>query len=297
VACNEALSPAQIAANPQYQLFNVFSPIDGHVVPVYDLANTTVNAYGANNYLTTDPNQTQIYNGFDVGFNARLPKGGRMFGGTTTERQLNNSCSTGISNPNNLLYCNQAALGDGTTIPWKTQVKLAVTYPLPFWGLIVNGSYQGLPGYTLANTTYAITKGATRYTVCPGTSAAAGCVATAPTSTSTLVAPTAVNSLSAILQYGGTDLTERNNQVDFGIAKRLKIGRVRIDPKVDMFNALNSDDFYAVTSTAFSPIALTAGQPTNVVASPALTNGFATYLQPSRFLQGRIFRLGANITW
>jgi hypothetical protein len=297
VNCNLALSPAQIAANPQFQLINVFSPIDGHTVPVYDLANSTVNAFGTNNFVTTDPKQTSVYNGFDVGFNARLPHGGRMFGGTTTERQLNNNCDTAIQSPNSLLYCDQAALGDGTSIPWKTQIKLAATYPLPFWGLIINGSYQGLPGYTLGNTTYSIVKGSTRYTVCPGTSAAAGCVATAPTSTSTLVAPTAVNSLSAVLQLGATDLTPRNNQVDFGIAKRLKIGRVRIDPKVDMFNALNSDDYYSVTSTAFTPIALTAGQPTNVAASPTLTNGFTTFLQPGRFLQGRIFRLGANITW
>jgi hypothetical protein len=270
-------------------LINVVSPIDGHVVPVYDLANATVNAIGTNNYLTTDPNQSQIYNGFDVGFNARLPRGGRLFGGTTTERQLNNNCSSAIQTPNSLLYCNQAAMGDGTVVPWKTQIKLAGSNPLPFWGLIANGSYQGLPGYIEGSITYSVNK-TTTYTNCPG--GAAGCVAGA------LIAPTAINTLSAVLQNTNTEQTERNNQVDFGIAKRLKFGHIRIDPKVDMFNALNSDDYYSVTSTAFSPAKLAAGAPTNVPATPQLAaNGYTTFLQPSRFLQGRIFRIGANVTW
>ncbi len=292
IACNEALSPAQIAANPQFQLINVVSPIDGHVVPVYDLANATVNAIGTNNYITTDPKQTSVYNGFDIGFNARLPHGGRMCGGTTTERQLNNTCDTAIQTPNSLLYCNQAAMGDGTVVPWKTQIKLAGTYPLPWWGLVVNGSYQGLPGYTLGNTTFTVVNGSTKYITCPG--APAGCAA------GSLIAPTQVSAtLSPVLQLGATEQTERNNQVDFGIAKRLKFGHIRIDPKIDMFNALNSDDYYSVTSTAFSPVLNTAAA--SPKTSPALPNpgatGFTTFLQPARFLQGRIFRLGANITW
>ena len=82
------------------------------------------------------------------------------------------------------------------------------------------------------------------------------------------------------------------------MAKRLKFGRIRIDPKIDLFNALNSDDYYTVTATTFSPILNTAASdPTHSPALPTLTNGFTTYRQPSRFLQGRIVRLGANVTW
>ncbi len=302
VSCNKGLSAAQIAGNPQFQLINVFSPIDGHVVPVYDTVSSAVSALAANNFVTTDPDQTSIYNGFDVGFNARLPKGGRMFGGTTTERTTGNNCDTAIQSPGNLLYCDSSNLGGGYTIPWKTQVKMSVTYPLPFWGISVNAAYQGLPGYTIAASTYSITKGSTRYTTCPGTSAAAGCVATSPTSTSTLVAPTAVNNLTANLDPSGVNLTPRNNQVDLGFSKRLKFGRIRIDPKIDMFNALNSDDYYSVTTAAFSPIlnpALATATALTSAAVPANTAGtnFPGYHQPARFLQGRIFRLGANITW
>jgi hypothetical protein len=51
------------------------------------------------------------------------------------------------------------------------------TYPLPWLGLILSGSYQGLPGYTIAATTYGSGLGvlaSSKCVVCPGTSAAAG---------------------------------------------------------------------------------------------------------------------------
>jgi hypothetical protein len=225
-----------------------------------------------------------------------LPKGGRMFGGTTTERTTGSNCDTAIQTPSNLVYCDTSYLGGGLSIPWKTQVKMSVAYPLPFWGLSVNAAYQGLPGYTIAASTYAVTKGTTKYTTCPGNAVAAGCVAGA------LIAPTAVNNLSATLDPAGTTPTPRTNQVDLGFSKRLKFGRVRIDPKVDMFNALNSDDYYRVTTAAFSPILNPALSAATAVTSPAIpanttATNFPGYHQPARFLQGRIFRLGANITW
>ena len=47
-------------------------------------------------------------------------------------------------------------------------------------------------------------------------------------------------------------------------------------PKIDFFNALNSDDYSSVTTAQF---------------------GAATYLQPSVILQGRIIRVGVDMTW
>jgi hypothetical protein len=295
VNCNKALSADQIANNPDFRAVNVFSPIDGHPVTIYDQASAAINSLGAVNFVTTDPDQKSVYNGFDISVNARLPRGGRIFGGTTTERTLSNNCDTAIASPSSLLYCDTANLGGGYTIPWKTQIKLAGTYPLPWYGLILNGSYSGLPGYTLGATTFGasnLTRGLT-YVTCPGTSASAGC-----TPGSAIVPGQIATSLTAQLDAPGTTLTPRTNQVDFGLAKRMKFGRVRVDPKIDLFNALNSNDYYAVTTTAFNPrLDPNAADPTHSAALPALTNGFATYHQPSRFLQGRIVRLGANITW
>jgi hypothetical protein len=107
------------------------------------------------------------------------------------------------------------------------------------------------------------------------------------------------SSVSVPLSASGTDLTPRTNQLDFGLAKRLKFGRIRIDPKIDLFNALNSDDYYSVVSTSFSPAKIAAGQPTNVPATPSLAAGtnYTSFHQPARFLQGRIVKIGFNASW
>jgi hypothetical protein len=277
--------------NPNYRLVNVYSPIDGHVVPIYDAASTAIAALAANDNVFTDPNQTSVYNGFDLGFNARLPRGARLFGGTTTERTLTNTCDLGVYNPNLLLYCDQSNLGGGYTIPWKTQIKMTGSYPLPWWGVIVSGSYQGLPGYTEGQTAYTITK-ATKAVTCPGTSAAAGCAPSGLIDGSQVT-----SSINALLDPSGVTLTPRTNELDLGIAKRVKIGRVRIDPKLDVFNALNSSDYFSVRSTTLTPIVGPAG--VNGAAIPANATGtsFPSFRAPGSTLQGRLLRIGANVTW
>jgi hypothetical protein len=82
----------------------------------------------------------------------------------------------------------------------------------------------------------------------------------------------------------GTTLTPRVTQLDLSISKRVSLGRVKIDPKLDVFNALNSDDYFSVRTVAYAPSA-TAGVSTG------------SYLQPQSILQGRILRIGAVINW
>jgi hypothetical protein len=282
------------AQNPNYTPFTVFSPIDGHPVTMYDYATKTIQSAASANFTFTNASLTNVYNGIDVGFNARLPRGGRLFGGTTTERTLGSTCAEAIDNPNDLLYCDTANLPQGYSIPWKTQIKLAGTFPLPWWGIAVNGSYQGLPGYTLGRTTYTVTA-ASKYITCPGTSAGAGCTPGA------LIYPSMIGTSASVpLDPAGVTLTPRTNQVDFGIEKRLKFGRLRFDPRIDLFNAFNSDAYYAVVSTSFSPILNTAAaDPAHSAALPSLASGtkFTAYHQPARFLQGRILKLGFNLSW
>ena len=74
----------------------------------------------------------------------------------------------------------------------------------------------------------------------------------------------------------GTEFTPRTNQVDFGVSKNFKVGNISFTPKLDLFNALNSDDYTAVASTQY---------------------GAATYLQPSVILQGRLVRIGVDVKW
>jgi hypothetical protein len=272
--------------NPNFRAVTVFSPIDGRAITVYDVASAAISVAAPNNQVFTDPNQTSGYNGFDFGINARLPGGARLFGGSTTERTVANTCDLAVYNPNNILYCDTSSVG----IPWRTQFKLSGTYPLGK-GFTLSGAYQALPGYVEGNTTYPITK-ITNYTVCPGSSAAQGCLVNAK------ISPTQVtSSISVPLDAAGTTLTPRTNQVDIGLAKRFLFGRVRVSPKVDVFNALNSDAYFTVRSTVFSPIVGPSG--TSAPALPALATGsnFTNFRAAGSVLQGRILRVGANVTW
>jgi hypothetical protein len=289
--------------NSSYRQFTVFNPIDGSPLTVYDPINATVSR-AVSNIITNDSNLTQVYDAIEFNFNARLPHGARLFGGTATDRAVANTCAAAATNPNFLVtigganYCDQSLSG----IPWRTQVKLAGTFPLPWWGVIVSGSYQGLPGYFLSGGgatraltaggsgtpnftlisgrgTYWSVSGTTRYTVCPGNSASQGCVVGA------LVAPGLISSpVNVPLIPPDTELLPRMNQVDFSIAKRVKVGRLTLDPKIDLFNAFNSSAYFTDRSELFTPTA-TAG-----VSSGA-------YLYPGSILQGRLLRVAAVVNW
>jgi hypothetical protein len=60
------------------------------------------------------------------------------------------------------------------------------------------------------------------------------------------------------------------------VSKRLAFGAFSVLPKVDFFNALNSDDYTSVQTVQF---------------------GAAAYNRPSVVLQGRIIRVGADVRW
>jgi carboxypeptidase family protein len=304
---NNILRPGTYAngtvTNPSYRPVTIFSPIDGTPITMYDPINATVSR-AVQNVITNDPNLSQVYNAIEFNVNARLKHGVRLFGGTATDRTIANTCSGATTNPNFLVniggvnHCDEATSG----IPWRTQFKVAGTVPLPWFGIIVSGSYQALPGYILGvsaltaggagapnftdfsgRTGYWPVSSSTRYTVCPGNSAAQGC------SVGALVAPGLIAPANVFLVAPDTQLTPRINQVDFSIAKRVTLGRMRLDPKIDIFNLLNSDDYFNVRSGAGVPSAFT---PT---ATPGVSSG--TYLLPGSIVQGRLVRLAAVLNW
>jgi hypothetical protein len=93
-----------------------------------------------------------------------------------------------------------------------------------------------------------------------------------------------LSALSVPLVPPGTQLTPRINQLDVSIAKRITIHNVKIDPKVDLFHALNSDDCFTARSTTFTP-----------TAAAGVSSG--TYLLPGSILQGRLLRIAAVLNW
>ena len=61
-----------------------------------------------------------------------------------------------------------------------------------------------------------------------------------------------------------------------GAHNLLELGAFRMTPKLDLFNALNSDDYSSVSTVQY---------------------GAATYMQPSVIIQGRIIRVGVDVSW
>src|SRR3954447_8419920 len=290
--------------NAAYRPVTIFSPIDGTPITMYDVLPAFATA--VQNVDTNDPNVKQAYNAVEFNINARLPRGGRLFGGAATDRTVANTCAGAASNPNFLVtiggvnYCDQG----NSSMPWRTQFKIAGSIPLPWYGLQAAASFQALPGYLLG--TQALTAGGagvpnftsfsgvgssftvtptTRFTVVPGYSVSHGCTVGA------LVVPGQLTGSFAVpLDAPGTLMTPRVTQLDFSISKRLTFGSVKIDPKLDVFNALNSDDWYTVRSTTYTPVA----NPANAVA---FNGSGGTYLLPANVLSGRLLRIAAVINW
>ena len=264
-----------------YVPVTVYNPINGNPITWYNIVSAT-RAGAVSNFDSNDPNLLRWYNSVEASVNIRIPGGGRIFTGTSTERIITNSCSAAGYDPNLLLYCD----GTKNNIPWVTSLKLFGTYPLPWYGINVSGGLQSLPtalgtaplqyGVFTAGTgntqpngigTFMLVQQTTKY----ATGCAGACTAGA------LVIPNlALASVSIPLVAPGTEFAPRYNQVDFGASKTFRFGHASVMPRLDLFNAFNSDAFTAVTSMQY---------------------GATAYLQPSVILQGRLIRVGADVKW
>ncbi len=258
-----------------FNRFEVTSPLDGSTIPVWVIKPEFRGQVA--NIDSTSKDMKRNYNGVDINFNARLPRGVRAFGGFNIERTINNVCVAAQSNPNLSLYCDQSQSG----IPWQKQFKSTVVYPLPWYGIQLSGAWQSLNGYLVGDAAQAyggFTAGTgfdrpsglgTYWQVTPNT-------AGIPASLAAALRAVGQANVQVPLVAPETEFTPRINQVDFSVSKRFQANMFSIQPKLDLFNAFNSDDYSAVATAQF---------------------GARTYLQPSVILQGRIIRVGVDMNW
>jgi hypothetical protein len=118
-----------------------------------------------------------------------------------------------------------------TDPPFQPQVKLIGLYPLPWYGLILSGTYQGLPGISVeANMNV---RGSD---IAPslGRPFSGG--------------PTATVSVPLIQPF--TMFADRLNQFDFRATRRFRLaGNHRFEVQFDLYNLLNSNPVTALNST------------------------------------------------
>ena len=163
-------------------------------------------------------------------------------------------------------------------------------FPLPWYGVTVSASYQALAGNLLGTDAlpYGVFTAGTGFNQPNGQSTyLAGRAHDTPTPrqpASRARAPwgrwsfrgSTNATLNVPITAPSTEYTPRINQVDFSASKSFQVARFRIQPKLDMFNALNSDDYTGVSTMQFQA---------------------AAYQRPSVILQGRVIRIGADVKW
>ncbi len=191
-----------------YASFTTPSPLNGESVTIYNLNRAKQGLVDLLDTTATDSSKSaSTYNGFEVSFALRLPKGGNMFGGWSADKMITIACAG--YDPNTFRYCDQSQLG----IPFRHDFKFAGSYPLPL-GVQIGASLQSYAGAPLAvNWTPAAS-------VFPG--------GRTQSVTINLIPP-------------GSQYLDRWNQLDLSVHKVFKVGKYRIDSALDMFNALNSN--------------------------------------------------------
>jgi hypothetical protein len=198
----------------------------GEIITLYNLND---NKRGVVNSLQTwSTTRTRVYDGFEVSFNGRLPRG-FVFGGITTERTATDSCTDlANSNPNGRRFCRQVP-------PFRTLYKASGSFTLPY-NVQLGGSFQARPGIPVG----------ADYTV---TSAIAGRPLTGGVASITinLADPT-----RAFYDYVYTN--------DLTVARVFRFGRTRIRGFMEVFNLMNLSTIYTRNETFgpqfYQPIAL-----------------------------------------
>ena len=234
-----------------YTIVNVVSPLDGTVIPAYNLDVNKRGLIDRTDVNSTDRNLRSFsYTGFEFGMAARI-QNATLFGGWTVDRTTLNHCDE-LENWGNLSaviydasgqnssqpksdyhFCNQSDLG----IPFLNEFKLSGSYRLP-WEIQVTAAFQSYSGAVLP----------TRWSIGRTTRYAADCKA--PCTPGALVIPNMTATTYVLdLTPPGSDYYARLNQLDLGFRKLFRVGRYQFSGQADIFNATNSSYIKSQTTT------------------------------------------------
>jgi hypothetical protein len=247
-----------------YTPVQIASPLDGSIVTMYNVSSAKVSA--VQNLNSNDPDARRWNHAVELGFSARMPGGGNVFGGFAIDRTQNVQCSF-TDDPNRLNYCDDT----NNDIPWKHQFKVAGSRPLKY-GLQLGASFTTY-NYILTTGTNPVL--GTVWNITRTTRYPADCKG--PCTPGAIVNPgMTVSQMNVPLVAPGTEFSDRIYQVDLTVGKWFTVRRVRLQPEASLFNAFNNHAAYTVRSMNY------------------LTS---SYLQPSLTLQPAIFRIGLQVKW
>ncbi len=222
-----------LAVDPifDYTPFTIVGPRDprlpnggGELITQWNLLPGKLGQSDSVSTFSTD--NTRVYDGVEVSVRGRLPNGGFLLGGITTERTSTDSCA----DPNNSNPMYQSAANPGTrfckqTPPFRALYKLSGAYTLPYQ-VQLSGSLQAIPGGSIESLfTY--------------NSAYAG------------VALTGGGNRTVNLVEPETMFYDYETQLDLRASRTFRFGNKRFQPFMDVFNVLNASSV-ASLNTAFA---------------------------------------------
>jgi len=226
---------------------------------VYDLNPNKVGQ--VNNLVVRDTALTEVYQGIDVTGNWRFGKGGLLQGGVSFGQTKYNNCSVpdipGTGGAPATAVTPVLGVSPQATFcqyewPWRgqTQVKLQFAYAI-WYDFKLALAYQNNPGLAQA-----ATLGYTNAQVAPSLGRN---LSTASVAVVSLIAP-------------NTLFEPRYSQVDIRLSRKFQIGRVRIEPRADVYNLFNS-----------------------VTALGSISGYGAAWLRPTDALGARLAKFGVQV--
>jgi hypothetical protein len=259
-----------------YVPVSVVNPYNGEIFTAYNLKSASLLSQ-VHNLITNGKTNRQVYNGFEFSVDARLKNGGTILANATSQRTLTRTCDAARDDPNLLRFCDRFNLPAGFNIGFKTDFKIAASYPVAF-GIQLSADFTSVPGRPEANIAAVdellpinwLVTPTTRYTVadCTGRPCTAGALVIPNMVQSQLVLP--------LTPPGTARFFERQNQLNFSVRKIFRTRGVEWSPELDLFNALNAD---------------------TVIAERSANYETAAFAVPSRILIGRLPRIALRINW
>ena len=210
-------------------------------------------------------NVSDVYTGYDLNANARLPRGGVVSGGFSLGHEVTDICA--VAGQASVTYAGVAGVlassagtlaalvGTPSTLychvqpPFQADVKGFASYPLPWFGLNASATVQNRPGPQITATN----------TIPAAQVQNLGRALGTTTASVALIAP-------------GTIYGDRVTQVDFRLGKSFRLQRYRLQTSMDVFNLLNS----------------------SAILSQNNTYGTA-WQSPTGILQGRLVKFGMQL--
>lgn len=252
---NERRTQNLLVSPADYALVNVVSPLDGRVIPAYNLNPAKRGQVERVDFNSTNPDlRRRTYNGVEIGTAARMGPA-TFFGGWTFDRAVSVECDAlenASNNPKSDYHnCDQSKLG----LPFRHEIKLSGSYLLPLWGLQASAAFQSYAGPPLI----------IQWSISRSTRYAADCLA--PCTPGALVIPALTPATYTLdLTANGERYYGRMNQLDISLRKLFRVGRYQWSGQLDVFNVTNSSYVKTQNRTWGSSL----GQPTAILQPATL---------------------------